>query len=194
MIVVETEFLESNETVRVTLDMILNYVIPLVCLALFNYFIYVEVQKTKLVGRSGSFVFKLNSTSMKDKEVNMTVMIFAIVLVFAIGNVFYLVIKILRVKTTVSKTTLDFYLKPIADLLITLKSSVTVIIYGIFSKKFRTIFSNVIRCKFQDSTPENEYIVHLKLSPRLPPRHSAPGLSPKHSDSPKVLNNRISAF
>ena len=194
MIVVETEFLESNSTVRVTLDMILNYVIPLVCLALFNYFIYVEVQKTKLVGRSGSFVFKLNSTSMKDKEVNMTVMIFAIVLVFAIGNVFYLVIKILRVKTTVSKTTLDFYLKPIADLFITLKSSVTVIIYGIFSKKFRTIFSNVIRCKFQDSTPENEYIVHLKLSPRLPPRHSAPGLSPKHSDSPKVLNNRISAF
>ena len=158
MIVVETEFLESNSTVRVTLDMILNYVIPLFCLALFNYFIYVEVQKTKLVGRQGSFVFKLNSTSMKDKEVNMTVMIFAIVLVFAIGNVFYLVIKILRVKTTVSKTTLDFYLKPIADLLITLKSSVTVIIYGIFSKKFRTIFSNVIRCKLQDSTP-NEYIL-----------------------------------
>ena len=193
MIVVETEFLESNSTVRVTLDMILNYVIPLFCLALFNYFIYVEVQKTKLVGRQGSFVFKLNSTSMKDKEVNMTVMIFAIVLVFAIGNVFYLVIKILRVKTTVSKTTLDFYLKPIADLLITLKSSVTVIIYGIFSKKFRKIFSDVIRCKLQDSTP-NEYIVHIKLSPRLSPRHSAPGISPKHSDSPKVLNNRISAF
>ena len=169
--------------------MIINYVIPLVCLALFNYFIYIEVKKTKLVGRH----FKLNSTSMKDKEFNMTIMIFAIVLVFAVGNVFYLVIKILRVMTTISKTTLDFYLKPIADLLITLKSSVTVIIYGIFSKKFRTIFSNVIRCKLKDSTL-NKSIVNLKLSPRISPRHTAPGLSPKHSNSHKVLNNRISAF
>ena len=168
--------------------MIINYIIPLFCLALFNYFIYREVEKTKLVGRH---VLKLNSTRMKDKEVNMTIMIFAIVLVFAVGNVFYLVIKILRVKTTISETTLEFYLKPIAELLITLKSSVTVIIYGIFSKKFRKIFSDVIRCKLQDSTP-NEYIVNIKLSPRLSPR------VPRQSDSPKglpkVLDNRISAF
>ena len=180
----ETEFSKSDPTLRLLLDMIINYIIPLICLALFNYFIYVEVEKTKLVGRQGSFTFKLNSTRLKDKEVNMTVMIFVIVSVFAVGNIFYLMTKILRVKTTVSKTTLDFYLKPIGDLLITLKGSVTVIIYGIFSKKFRKIFSDVIRCKLQDSNP-NEYIVTLKLSPRL---------SPRHSDSPKVLNNRISAF
>ena len=184
----ETEFLTSNSTVRVTFDMIINYIIPLVCLALFNYFIYVEVEKTKLVGKQ---VLKLNSTRMKDKEVNMTIMIFAIVLVFAVGNVFYLVIKILRVKTTISETTLEFYLKPIAELLITLKSSVTVIIYGIFSKKFRKIFSKVIRCNFQDSTP-NEYIVNIKLSPRLSPRVPRKSDSPK--GLPKVLNNRISTF
>ena len=91
----ETEFSKSDPTLRRLLDMIINYIIPLICLALFNYFIYVEVEKTKLVGRQGSFTFKLNSTRMKDKEVNITVMIFAIVSIFAVGNVFYLMTKIL---------------------------------------------------------------------------------------------------
>ena len=103
------------------------------------------------MGRQGSIVVLLNSERLKSQETNMTTMMFVVVSVFTFANFFYFLCKILRQSKAVPEDILDDYLRPFADLLMTLNSSVNVIIYGIFSKRFRRIFFKVIRCKKQGS-------------------------------------------
>jgi hypothetical protein len=81
----------------------------------------------------------------------MTTMMFVVVSVFTFANFFYFLCKILGQTNAVEENTIKDYLRPFADLFMTINSSVNVVIYGIFSKRFRQIFLKVIRCKKEDS-------------------------------------------
>ena len=81
----------------------------------------------------------------------MTTMMFVVVSVFTFANLFYFLCKFFGETEIVKKITIEEYLRPFADLLMTFNSSINVVIYGIFSKRFRQIFLKVIRCKKEDS-------------------------------------------
>ena len=153
--VTQTSFRAENETYkkiyRTWLNIVMHFIIPIGCLAIFNYLVLKSFRETLVIGRQGSIVLQLNSARLKNRETNMTTMMFVVVSVFTFANFFYFLCKILGLTNAIEKTTIDEYLRPFADLLMTLNSSVNVIIYGIFSKRFREIFFKVIRCKKQGS-------------------------------------------
>ena len=145
----------NNETYttiyRTWLNIVMHFIIPIGCLAIFNCLVLKRFKETLVVGRQGSIVVQLNSARLKNQETNMTTMMFVVVSVFTFANLFYFLCKFFGETEIVEKNTIDKYLRPFADLLMTLNSTVNVIIYGIFSKRFRRIFLKVIRCKKEDS-------------------------------------------
>ena len=152
--VIKTSF-RNDETYitiyRTWLNIVMHFIIPIGCLAIFNYLVLKRFRETLVVGRQGSIVVQLNSARLKNQETNMTTMMFVVVSVFTFANLFYFLCKFFKETEIIEKNTIKNYLRPFADLLMTLNSSVNVIIYGIFSKRFRKIFLKVIRCKKEDS-------------------------------------------
>ena len=133
------------------LNIVIHFIIPIGCLAIFNYLVLKRFRETLVVGRQGSTVVQLNSARLKNQETNMTTMMFVVVSVFTFANLFYFLCKFLGQTNAIEEDTITNYLRPFAFLFMTINSSVNGIIYGIFSKRFREIFLKVIRCKKQGS-------------------------------------------
>ena len=179
--VIKTSF-RNDETYitiyRTWLNIVMHFIIPIGCLAIFNYLVLKRFRQTLVVGRQGSIVVQLNSARLKNQETNMTTMMFVVVSVFTFANLFYFLCKFLGQTNAIEEITIKNCLRPFAYLFMTINSSVNVVIYGIFSKRFRAIFLKVIKCKKEDSKviqgkSGNETQTKLKM------------LSPKKVRTPK---------
>ena len=104
----------------------------------------------------------------KRHEKTLTIMTMVIVLVFAICNSFYGLYYILRSQELITKIQKS-YLYPTACVFLVLNSSVNVIIYGIFNKKFRITFVSLFCfCVKQTKTRLSmEQKSRYSASPRL---------------------------
>ena len=172
----------KNETYtkiyRTWLNIVIHFIIPIGCLAIFNYLVLKRFRETLVVGRKGSIVVQLNSARLKNQETNMTTMMFVVVSVFIFSNLIYFLCEFLGQTNAIEEDTITNYLRPFAYLFMTINSSVNVIIYGIFSKRFRTIFLKVIRCKKEDSK-----VIHRRSG--IETQTKLKMLSPKKVRTPK---------
>ena len=78
--------------------------------------------------------------SQNSKEAGLAIMICLIVAIFVICNSFECLMFILSSQGVIPKDITEDYLRPLADLLIVVNSSVNVFIYTMFSETFRKRF------------------------------------------------------
>ena len=110
--------------------LVFMYFIPFSTLAIFNLMTWKEMRR--------AIARRAQLTTQEQKEHNLATMLLVVVLVFFVCNLLPLVVNILELTGT--------YIKPLANVsnsLVTINSSVNILIYCIFGKKFRTVFLKI---------------------------------------------------
>ncbi|XP_063867233.1 FMRFamide receptor-like isoform X2 [Scylla paramamosain] len=102
------------------------YLVPFLCLMIFNFFIYREVRAANHERQQLS--------RLQRKEIGLAVMLLVVVSVFFLCNVLAFIINILELMAIVVEE-----LTMTSNLLVTINSSVNFIIYCIFGQKFRKL-------------------------------------------------------
>ncbi|KAG0710790.1 FMRFamide receptor [Chionoecetes opilio] len=108
------------------LYLLVMYLVPFLCLMIFNFFIYREVRAANHERRQLS--------RLQKKEIGLAVMLLVVVSVFFVCNVLAFIINILELMAIVIDE-----LTMTSNLLVTINSSVNFIIYCIFGQKFRKL-------------------------------------------------------
>ena len=117
------------------LYLVVMYIVPFSCLALFNLLIYREVRRANSA--------RASLTRLQQKEIRLATMLMVVVVVFFVCNLLALVVNILEVLNMNI-----IALNNISNLLVTCNSSVNLVIYCIFGDKFQRIFFQIFcpRC------------------------------------------------
>ncbi|XP_050734293.1 FMRFamide receptor-like [Eriocheir sinensis] len=108
------------------LYLLVMYLVPFLCLMIFNFFIYREVRAANHERQQLS--------RLQRKEIGLAVMLLVVVSVFFVCNVLAFIINILELMAIVVEE-----LTMTSNLLVTINSSVNFIIYCIFGQKFRKL-------------------------------------------------------
>ena len=111
--------------------LVFMYFIPFSTLAVFNLMTWQEMRRA--IARRSQL------TSQEQKEHNLATMLLVVVLVFFVCNLLPLVVNILEL------IGMDHYspLANVSNTLVVVNSSVNILIYCIFGKKFRTVFLKI---------------------------------------------------
>lgn len=128
--VASTELRENPTYINIYITwlyLVVMYIVPFSCLALFNLMIYREVRRANSE--------RASLTRLQQKEIGLATMLMVVVVVFFVCNILALVVNILEV--------LDINIMALnntSNLLVTFNSSVNLVIYCIFGEKFKRIF------------------------------------------------------
>ena len=106
----------------------------------------------------------------QEKEASVTKMIFTIVILFIFCNGFESIVWILASQEKISLDLFQDYLRPVADLLMIINSSVNICIYGYFNKKFKEKFTEMYLRHFwkkqnYSTSVTTEYTFNISLNP-----------------------------
>ena len=127
---VQTELRLNSTYVNIYITwlyLVVMYIVPFTCLAVFNLLIYTEVRRANSARSS--------LTRLQKKEIGLANLLMVVVMVFFVCNILALVVNILEV--------FEYNiiaLHNVSNLLVTFNSSVNLIIYCIFGEKFKRIF------------------------------------------------------
>ena len=105
-----------------------------------QYFYLQIKQLNSSLFRSSSVVKKIQEKKAHKMEVRLAKLIWAIVIIFIVCNIFQNITYILQSEEIIEK---DFYranLSPVRNILVAISTSCNVIIYGIFNNNFRREF------------------------------------------------------
>ena len=123
---------ENYITVYITwMYLVFMYFIPFSTLAVFNLMTWLEMRR--------AIARRAQLSTQEQKEHNLATMLLVVVLVFFVCNLLPLVVNILELTRTP-------FIQPLANVsnfLVTINSSVNILIYCIFGKKFRTVFLKI---------------------------------------------------
>lgn len=136
--VASTELRENPTYINVYITwlyLVVMYIVPFSCLALFNLLIYHEVRRANSE--------RASLTRLQKKEIGLATMLMVVVVVFFVCNLLALVVNILEVLNINIMA-----LNNTSNLLVTFNSSVNLVIYCIFGEKFKRIFLHMFcpRC------------------------------------------------
>ena len=110
--------------------LVFMYIIPFATLAIFNLLTWLEMRR--------AIARRAHLSTQERKEHNLATMLLVVVLVFFTCNLLPLVVNILEL-FAIS----DQQLIQVSNFLVTINSSVNILIYCIFGKKFRTVFMQI---------------------------------------------------
>ena len=153
---VQTE-LRSNTTyvnIYITwLYLVVMYIVPFTCLAVFNLLIYTEVRRANSA--------RASLTRLQKKEIGLANLLMVVVIVFFVCNILALVVNILEVFN------LNIIaLNNVSNLLVTLNSSVNLVIYCIFGERFKRIFCQLF-CRLRSHSDGIQDHPFLHRSPLI---------------------------
>ena len=106
------------------------YLIPFATLAIFNLLTWLEMRR--------ALARRAHLSTQELKEHNLATMLLVVVLVFFICNLLPLVVNILELVGISNDQLIQ-----VSNLLVTINSSVNILIYCTFGKKFRTVFMQI---------------------------------------------------
>ena len=110
--------------------LVFMYFIPFTSLAVFNIMTWLEMRR--------AIARRAQLSTQEQKEHNLATMLLVVVLVFFICNLLPLVVNILELNSQNNQQ-----LTNVSNFLVTINSSVNILIYCIFGKKFRTVFMQI---------------------------------------------------
>ena len=120
------------------------YIIPFSALAIFNMLTWLEMRR--------ALARRAQLSAQELKEHNLATMLLMVVLVFFICNALALVVNVIELLKFVD---LLYYLGILSNSLVILNSSVNILVYCTFGKKFRTVFMQIFLCiKNEHKYPE----------------------------------------
>lgn len=106
------------------------YLIPFATLAIFNFKTWLEMRRAS--------ARRAHLSTQELKEHNLATMLLVVVLVFFICNLLPLVVNIMELFVHTNEQVIQ-----VSNLLVTINSSVNILIYCTFGKKFRTVFMQI---------------------------------------------------
>lgn len=110
--------------------LVFMYLIPFSTLAIFNFKTWLEMRRAS--------ARRAHLSTQELKEHNLATMLLVVVLVFFICNLLPLVVNIMELFVHTDEQVIQ-----VSNLLVTINSSVNIIIYCTFGKKFRTVFMQI---------------------------------------------------
>lgn len=110
--------------------LVFMYLIPFAALAIFNLLTWLEMRRA--LARRAAL------SSQELKEHNLATMLLVVVLVFFICNLLPLVVNIMELVVQINNQLIQ-----VSNFLVTINSSVNILIYCTFGKKFRTVFMQI---------------------------------------------------
>ena len=137
------------------LYLVVMYIVPFSCLALFNLLIYWEIRRANAA--------RASLTRLQKKEIRLATMLMVVVVVFFVCNILALVVNILEVLNMNI-----IALNNISNLLVTCNSSVNLVIYCIFGDKFQRIFFQIFcpHCMQPKSAKEVPFVARYRVQQR----------------------------
>ena len=100
-------------------------------------------QVRRILAEADALTGNRSADSMRVRERRLTKMIRLIVIIFIICNSFECGMFILDYFEMIPRDLVEDFLRPFADLLMVINSSVNIVIYGVFNKAFRDKFNEM---------------------------------------------------
>jgi len=137
-----TQLRENKDYIDIYVNwmyLVFMYIIPFSCLAILNLLTFLEIRRASQR--------RARLSSQEQKEHNLATMFLVVVLVFFICNALPLVNNIMEAVGGLSFADIPDGLLAVANLFVTINSSINFLIYCLFGNKFRTIFMQIFCCR-----------------------------------------------